>query len=125
MSSRAAKAATLSALGVWRSLVARSVRVGEVPSSNLGTPISPLQLTVDDRGAAVLDVVESSVCRDLARLRRAKAELEPERLRARGDCLPRMLGRRVRAAKDVDEVDRVVDLGQRGDARHPKHLLAV
>ena len=31
---------TLSQLGVWRSLVARSVRVGEVPSSNLGTPIS-------------------------------------------------------------------------------------
>src|SRR5512136_1502184 len=28
------------ALGVWRSLVARSVRVGEVPSSNLGTPIA-------------------------------------------------------------------------------------
>ena len=27
------------ALGVWRSLVARSVRVGEAPSSNLGTPI--------------------------------------------------------------------------------------
>jgi dinuclear metal center YbgI/SA1388 family protein len=27
---------------VWRSLVARSVRVGEVPSSNLGTPISAL-----------------------------------------------------------------------------------
>ena len=25
-------------LGVWRSLVARSVRVGEAPSSNLGTP---------------------------------------------------------------------------------------
>ena len=24
---------------MWRSLVARSVRVGEVPSSNLGTPI--------------------------------------------------------------------------------------
>ena len=33
-------AGTLWALGVWRSLVARSVRVGEVPSSNLGTPIS-------------------------------------------------------------------------------------
>ena len=32
--------ATLRPLGVWRSLVARSVRVGEVPSSNLGTPIS-------------------------------------------------------------------------------------
>ena len=27
-------------LGVWRSLVARSVRVGEAPSSNLGTPIT-------------------------------------------------------------------------------------
>ena len=34
-----ARAGTLWALGVWRSLVARSVRVGEVPSSNLGTPI--------------------------------------------------------------------------------------
>ena len=33
------RVANLSALGVWRSLVARSVRVGEVPSSNLGTPI--------------------------------------------------------------------------------------
>jgi hypothetical protein len=31
---------TIARLGVWRSLVARSVRVGEVPSSNLGTPIS-------------------------------------------------------------------------------------
>ena len=30
---------TCGLLGVWRSLVARSVRVGEVPSSNLGTPI--------------------------------------------------------------------------------------
>ncbi len=36
----APEAATLCAFsGVWRSLVARSVRVGEVPSSNLGTPI--------------------------------------------------------------------------------------
>src|SRR5207245_2226079 len=32
-------------LGVWRSLVARSVRVGEVPSSNLGTPIIGCLLT--------------------------------------------------------------------------------
>src|SRR3954465_8992036 len=31
--------ATIRRPGVWRSLVARSVRVGEVPSSNLGTPI--------------------------------------------------------------------------------------
>ena len=30
----------LAPLGVWRSLVARSVRVGEAPSSNLGTPIA-------------------------------------------------------------------------------------
>src|SRR5690349_24710244 len=30
--------------GVWRSLVARSVRVGEVPSSNLGTPMQPALL---------------------------------------------------------------------------------
>ena len=32
---------TLLRPGVWRSLVARSVRVGEAPSSNLGTPIAP------------------------------------------------------------------------------------
>ena len=31
--------AIIGASGVWRSLVARSVRVGEVPSSNLGTPM--------------------------------------------------------------------------------------
>jgi hypothetical protein len=31
--------ANLSYLGVWRSLVARAVRVGEVPGSNPGTPI--------------------------------------------------------------------------------------
>src|SRR5690349_17557137 len=36
---RLPRCANLSHLGVWRSLVARSVRVGEVPSSNLGTPI--------------------------------------------------------------------------------------
>src|SRR3954451_20771999 len=34
------RCAILAGLGVWRSLVARSVRVGEVPSSNLGTPMS-------------------------------------------------------------------------------------
>jgi hypothetical protein len=28
-----------SGVGAWRSLVARTVRVGEVPSSNLGAPI--------------------------------------------------------------------------------------
>jgi len=33
---------------VWRSLVARSVRVGEVPSSNLGTPIVPLRAVLFD-----------------------------------------------------------------------------
>src|SRR5919108_6301418 len=38
-SSAELRGANLFPLGVWRSLVARSVRVGEVPSSNLGTPI--------------------------------------------------------------------------------------
>ena len=37
--SLAREVANLFRLGVWRSLVARSVRVGEVPSSNLGTPM--------------------------------------------------------------------------------------
>ena len=59
------QAGTLWPLGVWRSLVARSVRVGEVPSSNLGTPISgggkrcfpppaplPLRMPLHRRGLA-------------------------------------------------------------------------
>ncbi len=33
------------AFGAWRSLVARTVRVGEVPSSNLGAPIKEPLLT--------------------------------------------------------------------------------
>ena len=37
---------------MWRSLVARSVRVGEVPSSNLGTPISALAARDDILGYA-------------------------------------------------------------------------
>ena len=42
------RAARIAGSGVWRSLVARSVRVGEAPSSNLGTPIA----THTARGAA-------------------------------------------------------------------------
>ena len=37
-----ARASILGALGAWRSLVARTVRVGEVPGSNPGAPISQL-----------------------------------------------------------------------------------
>src|SRR5207245_9327024 len=37
--------------GVWRSLVARSVRVGEVPGSNPGTPIDALPGRVRSRGS--------------------------------------------------------------------------
>jgi hypothetical protein len=35
-----APCAKLSCLGAWRSLVARTVRVGEVPGSNPGAPIA-------------------------------------------------------------------------------------
>ena len=38
--SLSSEAGTMRRLGVWRSLVARSVRVGEAPSSNLGTPMA-------------------------------------------------------------------------------------
>src|SRR5918992_192813 len=101
--------ATLSALGVWRSLVARSVRVGEVPSSNLGTPIESvwsLHLPVDDGGAGILDVVEARFRGDRPRLRRAEAELQPEGLRARGDRLPCVLRSGVLAAEHVVAVER-------------------
>ena len=37
---RPAGLCTIAALGAWRSLVARTVRVGEVPGSNPGAPIS-------------------------------------------------------------------------------------
>jgi hypothetical protein len=37
---------TAERIGAWRSLVARTVRVGEVPSSNLGAPIAALKETV-------------------------------------------------------------------------------
>src|SRR5689334_14574112 len=37
--------------GVWRSLVARSVRVGEVPSSNLGTPMRFRSRSIGSRAA--------------------------------------------------------------------------
>jgi hypothetical protein len=37
---------TAGRVGAWRSLVARTVRVGEVPSSNLGAPINSFRLQV-------------------------------------------------------------------------------
>lgn len=61
--------ANLFPLGVWRSLVARSVRVGEVPSSNLGTPIAargnppfPRVVTLEDM-TSELTVLEPRVSR--------------------------------------------------------------
>ena len=36
----------LPGVGAWRSLVARTVRVGEVPSSNLGAPIDSRAATI-------------------------------------------------------------------------------
>ena len=58
---RGASLATLwRGLGVWRSLVARSVRVGEVPSSNLGTPIS-LSLSPAERTPGESTLAQASV----------------------------------------------------------------
>ena len=53
-------AAILSALGAWRSLVARTVRVGEVPGSNPGAPIGRICRGGIGRPAGVVAVVASA-----------------------------------------------------------------
>ena len=80
---------------------------------------------MDDRGAEILDVVESCVNTDPPRLGRAKAELEPKRPGACGDGFAGVLRRVLLAAEDVHEVDRLVDLRQGRDARDAEHLVAV
>ena len=62
--------ATLCALGVWRSLVARSVRVGEVRSSNLRTPMSvgeppgsPTNLSASSRASRAASAASRSLRR--------------------------------------------------------------
>ena len=77
---------------------------------------------MDDRGALVLDVVEARALADRLRLGRTQSELEPERFRPCGDRLARVLRRGVLATKDVDEVDRLVDLCQRARAADAVHL---
>ena len=81
--------------GVWRSLVARSVRVGEAPSSNLGTPTFR---TAGIRGSGFLPrgsppaaghVPEGARCRG-----RNCREAQPSRLRAAYLPTTGRLGRR-------------------------------
>src|SRR5271167_5193382 len=45
-------------VGAWRSLVARTVRVGEVPSSNLGAPISGRSAESREYGRKARKLVE-------------------------------------------------------------------
>src|SRR5712691_4962148 len=80
---------------------------------------------VDDRGAEILDVVEPCVNADPPRLGRAQAELQPERPRAGRHGLAGVPGCVLLAAEDADEIDRLVDLLQRLDARNTQHLVAV
>ena len=66
-----------------------------------------------DGGAIILDVLHPGSLGDRPRLRRDEPELEPEGLGAHGG---RLLGdnrAKLGSAKDVHEVDRLVDLGQR------------
>ena len=75
-----------------------------------------------DRRALVFDVVEAGGSGDGASLGRNDAELEPERPGLRGHSLFGDSWTELRAAEDVHEVDRLVDLGQRGYARDAEHL---
>ncbi len=65
--------ATLCALGVWRSLVARSVRVGEVPSSNLGTPIGVGEPVVSPRAPSFSLWSRVALCQAYGRVNRPPA----------------------------------------------------
>ena len=80
---------------------------------------------MDDGGAEILDVVETALRGDPARLLRADAQLEPERLRAGVDRLPRVRRGVLGASEDVHEVDRAIDLGQGRDAPDAEHVVAV
>ena len=78
---------------------------------------------MDDRRALVLDVVEACLLADRAGVGRVQVELEPEGLRAGLDRLSRVPGRGLLGPEDVHEVDRLVDLGERGDAGDAEHLV--
>ena len=80
---------------------------------------------MDDGGALVLDVVEAGLLADRAGLGRAQVELEPEGPCGRLDRLTGVSRGRRLVPEDVDEVDRLVDLRERGDARDAEHFLAV
>jgi hypothetical protein len=78
-----------------------------------------------DGGAEIFDVVQPDGGRDRARLGGADPELEPERARSCRDRVARDVRARLRAAEDVHEIDRLLDLGQRLHARNAEHLVAV
>ena len=77
-----------------------------------------------DGRAEIFDVVEAGFFGDPARLGRDNPELQPERSGPCFDRFPRVRRRLLRAAEDVDEIDRTVDLGERADARNAQHFVA-
>src|SRR5216683_4036370 len=77
-----------------------------------GLLLDPVQ-RARDRGAFVLDVIEACRLGDPARLVRADIELQPQRLRADRNRLPRDLRRVRRRPEHVHQVDLLGHLGQR------------
>src|SRR5919198_4057065 len=110
------KPATLcAALGVWRSLVARSVRVGEVPSSNLGTPI--------ERGGTHGSPACPLLCTAVLRTR-AWAVLEQARLRPTGsNVLSRRPLRLQRPPRGSAGASCLVSFRPAGDAEESRFAL--
>src|SRR5215210_2312563 len=80
---------------------------------------------MNDCRAEILDVVDFRFRCDAARLVRTDPQLEPESLRAGFDRFLRVLGRVLGSAKDIHEVEGLVDIRKRLDARHAEHLVAV
>jgi hypothetical protein len=75
-----------------------------------------------DGCALVLHVVEPGPFGDCAGLRGNDPELKPQRLGAGGDRFLGHNGAELGAAKDVDDVDRLLDFGYGAGARDPEHL---
>ena len=101
---------------MWRSLVARSVRVGEVPSSNLGTPIGAwgnpwFPHEPRSGGQEALDCVKARL-RALADHEMATVRHRPQRGSQAPRVVERVRERKLGIARAPEDEARALELAQ-------------